>query len=201
MMGTKLKQLIICFWITLPFCVTQKAKDRSPRQRDAEFPDKYQTCMQGVPGVQGRDGNPGINGIPGTPGIPGRDGLKGEKGECVSERFEDPWKPNFKQCAWNSLNYGIDLGKIAECTFTKQRSDSALRVLFSGSLRLKCKTACCQRWYFTFNGAELEGLCEGVQAGLVDIGIWVGTCADYPRGDASTGWNSVSRVIIEEMPK
>ncbi len=69
--------------------------------------------MQGVPGVQGRDGNPGINGIPGTPGIPGRDGLKGEKGECVSERFEDPWKSNFKQCAWNSLNYGIDLGKIA----------------------------------------------------------------------------------------
>ncbi len=69
--------------------------------------------MQGVPGVQGRDGNPGTNGIPGTPGIPGRDGFKGEKGECVTERFEDPWKPNFKQCAWNSLNYGIDLGKIA----------------------------------------------------------------------------------------
>ncbi len=41
-----------------------------------------------------------------------------------------------------------------ECTFTKQHADSALRVLFSGSLRLKCKTACCQRWYFTFNGAE-----------------------------------------------
>ena len=37
------------------------------------------------------------------------------------------------------------------------RSDSALRVLFSGSLRLKCKNACCQRWYFTFNGAECTG--------------------------------------------
>ncbi|KAK1805085.1 hypothetical protein P4O66_019153, partial [Electrophorus voltai] len=119
-----------------------------------------------------------------------------------------------------------------ECTFTKMRSDSALRVLFIGSLRLKCKMACCQRWYFTFNGAEcmgplpveaiiyldqgspelnstinihrtstVEGLCEGIPAGLVDVGIWVGTCADYPRGDASTGWNSVSRVIIEELPK
>uniref|UniRef100_A0A8C2D4D0 Collagen triple helix repeat containing 1a n=1 Tax=Cyprinus carpio TaxID=7962 RepID=A0A8C2D4D0_CYPCA len=113
-----------------------------------------------------------------------------------------------------------------------ERSDSTLRVLFSGSLRLKCKMACCQRWYFTFNGAEctgplpiesiiyldqgspelnstinihrtssVEGLCDGIQAGLVDVGIWVGTCADYPRGDASTGWNSVSRVIIEELPK
>lgn len=37
------------------------------------------------------------------------------------------------------------------------RSNSALRVLFSGSLRLKCKNACCQRWYFTFNGAECAG--------------------------------------------
>uniref|UniRef100_A0A8C2B8X6 Collagen triple helix repeat containing 1a n=1 Tax=Cyprinus carpio TaxID=7962 RepID=A0A8C2B8X6_CYPCA len=156
-MGAKLAQLLLCFSITLPFCITEKVKERRSRQRDAEFTDKYQTCMQGVPGVQGRDGNPGINGIPGTPGIPGRDGLKGEKGECVSERFEDPWKPNFKQCAWSSLNYGIDLGKIAECTFTKQRSDSTLRVLFSGSLRLKCKMACCQRWYFTFNGAECTG--------------------------------------------
>lgn len=137
--------------------------------------------MQGPSGTPGRDGNPGANGIPGTPGIPGRDGLKGEKGECVSEIFEEPWKPNYKQCAWNSLNYGIDLGKVAvgicvrtractfsaapssprsvsqDCTFTKLRSDSALRVLFSGSLRLKCKNACCQRWYFTFNGAECTG--------------------------------------------
>lgn len=44
-----------------------------------------------------------------------------------------------------------------ECTFTKMRSNSALRVLFSGSLRLKCRNACCQRWYFTFNGAECSG--------------------------------------------
>ena len=43
---------------------------------------------------------------------------------------------------------------LQDCTFTKLRTDSALRVLFTGSLRLKCKTACCQRWYFTFNGAE-----------------------------------------------
>ncbi|XP_077124222.1 collagen triple helix repeat-containing protein 1 isoform X2 [Ranitomeya variabilis] len=188
--------------------------------------------MQGSMGPPGRDGTPGVNGIPGTPGIPGRDGTKGEKGECMRESIEEPWTPNFKQCAWSALNYGIDLGKIAECTFTKMRSHSALRVVFSGSLRLKCKTACCQRWYFTFNGAEcagplpieaiiyldqgsaefnstinihrtstVEGLCEGIGAGLIDVAVWVGTCSDYPRGDASTGWNSVSRIIIEELPK
>lgn len=77
------------------------------------FFSKYGSCLQGPAGTPGRDGNPGANGIPGTPGIPGRDGLRGEKGECVSEIFEEPWKPNYKQCAWNSLNYGIDLGKIA----------------------------------------------------------------------------------------
>ena len=49
------------------------------------------------------------------------------------------------------------LCRFQDCTFTKLRSDSALRVLFSGSLRLKCKAACCQRWYFTFNGAECTG--------------------------------------------
>ncbi|XP_071594271.1 collagen triple helix repeat-containing protein 1 [Heliangelus exortis] len=208
-----------------------KGKQKPLRQR--EVVDVYNgMCLQGPSGVPGRDGNPGTNGIPGTPGIPGRDGLKGEKGECMRESIEEAWTPNFKQCSWSALNYGIDLGKIAECTFTKMRSNSALRVLFSGSLRLKCKNACCQRWYFTFNGAEcsgplpieaiiyldqgspelnstinihrtssVEGLCEGISAGLVDIAIWVGTCSDYPRGDASTGWNSVSRIIIEELPK
>uniref|UniRef100_A0A8C2SRB8 Collagen triple helix repeat containing 1 n=1 Tax=Coturnix japonica TaxID=93934 RepID=A0A8C2SRB8_COTJA len=207
-----------------------RGKQRAARPRDVL--EYNGVCLQGPSGVPGRDGNPGTNGIPGTPGIPGRDGAKGEKGECMRESVEESWTPNFKQCSWSALNYGIDLGKIAECTFTKMRSNSALRVLFSGSLRLKCRSACCQRWYFTFNGAEcagplpieaiiyldqgspelnstinihrtssVEGLCEGINAGLVDIAIWVGTCADYPRGDASTGWNSVSRIIIEELPK
>ncbi|KAK3541166.1 hypothetical protein QTP86_016241 [Hemibagrus guttatus] len=253
---TRRALLFVC--LAFPCHGAERVKNRGIRQKETEYFDKlyhedseretgimaiesmsvlgdekfYGSCMQGPPGIPGREGNPGANGIPGTPGVPGRDGAKGEKGECVSERFEEPWIPNYKQCAWNSLNYGIDLGKIAECTFTKLRSDSSLRVLFSGSLRLKCKTACCQRWYFTFNGAEcsgplpiesivyldqgspelnstinihrttsVEGLCEGVRAGLVDVAIWVGTCGDYPHGDASTGWNSVSRVIIEELPK
>ncbi|TNN64589.1 Collagen triple helix repeat-containing protein 1 [Liparis tanakae] len=205
--------LLVC--LALPLYGVEKVRNREYR-KDPDA-DKLGSCIQGPAGASGREGNPGTNGIPGTPGIPGRDGVRGEKGECVSEVFEEPWRPNYKQCAWNSLNYGIDLGKIADCTFTKLRTDSALRVLFSGSLRLKCKNACCQRWYFTFNGAEctaplpiesiiyldqgIEGLCEGVKAGLVDVAVWVGTCSDYPRGDASTGWNSVSRVIIEELPK
>nr|XP_006000471.1 PREDICTED: collagen triple helix repeat-containing protein 1 [Latimeria chalumnae] len=157
-MASSLARLLLFTWLIVPFFGAEKIKQRSLRQRDAEFIEKYNgMCLQGPAGHPGREGNPGVNGIPGTPGIPGRDGLKGEKGECMREVLEESWRPNYKQCAWNSLNYGIDLGKIAECTFTKMRSDSALRVVFSGSLRLKCKAGCCNRWYFTFNGAECVG--------------------------------------------
>lgn len=69
-------------------------------------------CNRGSPGIPGREGNPGANGIPGSPGIPGRDGIRGEKGECMQERLEEPWRVNYKQCAWKALNYGIDLGKV-----------------------------------------------------------------------------------------
>lgn len=85
------------------------------------FP-QYGSCLQGPAGTAGREGNPGANGIPGTPGIPGRDGPKGEKGECISEIFEEPWRPNYKQCAWNSLNYGIDLGKVAVSIADRERA-------------------------------------------------------------------------------
>ncbi|XP_069776352.1 collagen triple helix repeat-containing protein 1-like [Narcine bancroftii] len=227
-------RLLLFACLVLPLLGAELGKRRTARQRDEELQERYNgLCARGSPGFPGREGNPGMNGIPGTPGIPGRNGAKGEKGECLQERMEEPWRINYKQCAWKALNYGIDLGKVAECTFTKIRTDSTLRVLFIGSLRLKCKTPCCQRWYFTFNGAEcsgplpieaiiyldqgspelnstinihrtstVEGLCEGITAGLVDVSFWIGLCSEgYPQGDASTGWNSVSRLIIEELPK
>lgn len=93
-------------------------------------------CLQGPSGVPGRDGNPGANGIPGTPGIPGRDGLKGEKGECMRESIEESWTPNFKQCSWSALNYGIDLGKIAVsqlCTAGLQHPQRARSASGSGT--------------------------------------------------------------------
>lgn len=63
-------------------------------------------------------------------------------------------KPDFDTYALTIRRLSI---RHQDCTFTKLRSDSSLRVVFSGSLRLKCKNACCQRWYFTFNGAECTG--------------------------------------------
>ena len=88
-------------------------------------------------------------------------------------------------------------------------------------------TACCKRWYFTFNGAEcsaplpidgvvymwqsntqdlhrvrhIEGHCNNILKGRVRVGFWVGNCPSHSPGDAYTGWQSVSRIFIEEVPK
>lgn len=103
----------VCF-VVVPLCLTWLASEwRDGSSKICSLFQYNGMCLQGPSGVPGRDGNPGANGIPGTPGIPGRDGLKGEKGECMRESIEESWTPNFKQCSWSALNYGIDLGKIA----------------------------------------------------------------------------------------
>lgn len=101
---------------------------------------QYGSCLQGPSGTPGKDGSPGPNGIPGIPGIPGRDGLKGEKGECVNEIFEEPWRPNYKQCAWNSLNYGIDLGKVAVSTHIQPAIGFSATTVIKAFPLLCCRT-------------------------------------------------------------
>ena len=86
----------------------------------------------------------------------------------------------------------------------------------------------CNRWYFKFNGNEcsgpmtieaavynawrsgnpellhhrsFEGCCENIPQGAVRVGLWVGQCRGYTLGDAHPGWNSVSRIMIEEVSR
>jgi len=49
---------------------------------------------------------------------------------------------------------------------------------------------------------QIEGVCEKVKQGTVRVGFWVGKCAGrgLNLGDAYTGWNSVSRIYVEEIP-
>ena len=116
---------------------------------------------------------------------------------------------------------------LQDCVFNKTRSNTALHVYWNGALRIyKCKF-CCKRWYFTFNGAEcsgplpidgvvymwegedqdphrvrhIEGHCNHIHKGKVRVGFWVGNCHGYGDADAYTGWNSASRIFIEEVPK
>ena len=114
-----------------------------------------------------------------------------------------------------------------DCAFNKLQSSSALRVSFQGIMRVWGK---CNRWYFKFNGNEcsgpvtidavlyqdwtpsgthdlwnhrsFEGYCENIPQGAVTVELWVGKCSgDYPLGDAYTGWNSASRIMIEEVSR
>ena len=111
--------------------------------------------------------------------------------------------------------------------FTKLQSNSALRVSFHGNMRVVNHDTC-SWWYFKFNGTEcsgpmtieaavynywssgnpnllhhrsFEGYCENISQGAVRVELWVGLCSGEALGDASTGWNSVSRIMIEEVSR
>ena len=49
---------------------------------------------------------------------------------------------------------------------------------------------------------HIEGHCNSIQKGKVRVGFWVGKCTSgHKLADAATGWHSMSRIFIEEVPK
>lgn len=170
----------------------------------------------GPKGQQGSDGPRGPKGDPGPQGPRGPQGLP----SSVSHA-------NWKECSWKNLNNGIDHGLVVECLFEKKYRETALHVYWNGALRVYNCNACCKRWFFTFNGAEclspraidgvvymwkgqgiqdphrvrhIEGHCLGVHKGRVRVGFNIGNCPSYGNSDGYTGWNSNSRIFIEEVP-
>ena len=114
-----------------------------------------------------------------------------------------------------------------DCAFKKLQSDSALRVSFQGNMMVYDNYKC-NRWYFKFSGNEcsgpmtieavvynfwpagnpnlyhhrsFEGYCENIPQGAVIVELWVGQCSRHTLGNANTGWNSVSRIMIEEVSR
>ena len=47
---------------------------------------------------------------------------------------------------------------------------------------------------------QIEGVCNRVAKGIVRVGFSVGNCVGFGTADAETGWNSVSRIYVEEVP-
>ena len=47
---------------------------------------------------------------------------------------------------------------------------------------------------------QIEGVCMKIGKGTVRIGFWIGNCAGYGAADGHTGWKSVSRIYVEEVP-
>ena len=98
-------------------------------------------------------------------------------------------------------------------------------MFYEGSLR-SYGSGVCNRWYFTFDGAEctkpatiegvvyvpstqsnphrhrhIEGYCNQVPKGHVRVGFWIGKCSSgHKLGDGHTGWGSMNRIVIEEVP-
>ena len=49
---------------------------------------------------------------------------------------------------------------------------------------------------------SFEGYCENIPQGTVRVKLWVGQCSSgHTLGDAYTGWQSVSRIMIEEVSR
>jgi len=182
------------------------------------------TGPQGPTGVVGKKGNKGDSGAQGRLGEKGERGEKGEIGTPGSPQLSSHM--NWKECTWKRDD-AKDSGVIQKCEFMKNFTDTALHVYFAGNLRIRACDHCCSRWYFTFNGAEcsspgsidgalymqtgknhnihrhrhIEGHCNNIHKGKVRVGFWVGKCTGYTSADASTGWYSMSRIFVEEVPK
>ena len=98
-------------------------------------------------------------------------------------------------------------------------------MFYGGTLRSYGSGRVCNRWYFTFDGAEctkpatiegvvyvysntvnpqrhrhIEGYCNQVPKGHIRVGFWIGKCESRSLGDGDTGWLSQSRIVIEEIP-
>ena len=48
---------------------------------------------------------------------------------------------------------------------------------------------------------RIEGHCNNIHKGRVRVGFEVGNCQHGVAGDASTSWQSVFRIFIEEVPQ
>ncbi|XP_022808661.1 collagen alpha-1(XVI) chain-like [Stylophora pistillata] len=180
---------------------------------------------QGPPGPQGSKGSKGKPGVQGPKGQKGQRGEKGESGNPGATQLSSHM--NWKECTWKRGD-GKDSGVIQNCEFMKNFTDTSLHVYFAGTLRIYGCDGCCSRWYFTFNGAEcsspgpiegaffmrtgknhdlhrhrhIEGHCSNIHKGKVRVGFWVGKCVSgHKSADAYTGWQSMSRIFIEEVPK
>ena len=130
---------------------------------------------------------------------------------------------------WCILFYVFYFRLFQDCSFNKLQSNTAIKVSFQGNMRVQGTSSKCNRWFFKFNGNEcsgpmtieaavynswpsgnpnllhhrsFEGYCENISQGTVRVELWVGSCPrSYTLGNAYTGWNSVSRIMIEEVSR
>ena len=154
-----------------------------------------------------------------------REGLKDFK---FSELLFDSYRQTFSFFLI-LMNFNVFISFFQDCVFNKDADSTVLKVEYNGDIRIAGCLDCCSRWFFTFNGVEcrkplaidglmhiaqnhgrtdtnihrvgqIGGYCEGIPKGTVRVGINVGSCVGKKAAEAYTGWNSVARIMIEEVP-
>ena len=75
---------------------------------------------------------------------------------------------------------------MQNCNFNK-KCNTSLRVFYEGNLR-------------SYGNRHIEGYCNQVPKGHIRVGFWIGKCGNYSLGNGATGWNSMSRIVIKEVP-
>ncbi|XP_035661716.1 collagen triple helix repeat-containing protein 1-like [Branchiostoma floridae] len=179
----------------------------------------------GPPGGNGAKGDRGDLGPPGGAGAKGDRGDQGPPGIHVSapRNVKQCTWDNLFSAAGSGAIVECPFNKLSSTSALRVTWNGALRVWNEVT-----RTAVCKRWFFTLNGAEcsdpapidgimfmfdpnnhpnnhrvstIDGLCYGLPAGNMTVTLNIGTCAadGLPEGSASTGYNSYSRIIVEEL--
>ncbi|CAB3986066.1 Hypothetical predicted protein [Paramuricea clavata] len=108
--------------------------------------------------------------------------------------------PLVKQCTFKNLDDGQDKGQIQDMLST------LVSITINGK---ECSSPAPIDAVIYANGVSnlnhhrpgtLDGFCNNIPKGKVTVGLSVGKCTSYDGGDAYTCWNSVCRLIIEEIP-
>eukprot|EP00049_Salpingoeca_infusionum_P017796 m.354392 g.354392 ORF g.354392 m.354392 type:complete len:259 (-) comp17007_c0_seq1:1548-2324(-) len=139
------------------------------------------------------------------------------------ERLGQPMLRNAHECYWYALNDGRDQGTVVTCPFTKKFNDTVLRLSWLGSARAICNG--CEKGYrininddlcyapvdidsslHESSGQDnhrmlhLTGFCVQSRHGPITQGSHILSLYTYGSGDGYAGWDSSSRIIIEEVP-
>ncbi|CAH3177358.1 unnamed protein product [Porites evermanni] len=182
--------------------------------RDGVKGDQGNSGKTGPQGPPGANGMKGVKGEPGIQGPAGQKGDQGDKGDNGSARLASYM--NWKECVWKRRD-DKDSGEIYVSqvilallsmftllvTLKRHRVAAAVVGCISPSmamsvalLELLTQTATNHRH------RHIEGHCHNIKKGTVRVGLSVGKCVTgHKLADSLTGWHSMSRIFIEEVPK
>ncbi|PFX29104.1 Collagen triple helix repeat-containing protein 1 [Stylophora pistillata] len=156
----------------------------------------------GSPGRDGRDGAKREKGAAGKPGLRGAKGDVGPKGSHTNHRN---WKQNESLTSQEMIQLfvlftrepftWVDAATAVTAGLSPSTVQNAM-VQFDTTLWIRNEVEDNHR------PGAIEGYCENIHKGRIRVRINIGNCVGFgdANGHMHTGWKSVSRLIIEEVP-